>query len=263
MITARWLAKGANRGNGPLMPKKIVAFVIAITILAAFMVPNVKATNEISIDAIANSYVDSASPATNFGNSIFLYSHDYNVSVAEASAGLNSTNLIGPLANTWLKFDLSQIPPQAIVSSIVLRMHTAVWGTRSHNQVGVFVSEDVSWTETGITWNNAQFPGSNIPIQVVNVNDPDVNYEFNLTSALTGRSMISLILESVQSAKEPAVFNSRNLNNGPTLIVDYNMPTNIFFIESAGVGAAVITAILVVIFFWRRKKTNSLTKQSS
>jgi len=238
------------------MLKKITAVLISIAILSAFMVPNVKATNEISIGAIANSYVDNASPATNFGNSIFLYSHNYNVSVAEASAGLNNTNLIGPMANTWLKFDLSKIPPQAIVSSIVLRMHTAVWGTRSHNKVGVLVSEDVSWTETGITWNNAQFLGSNAPIQVVDVNDPDINYDFNLTSALTGRSLISLILESVQSAKEPAVFNSRSLNNGPTLLVDYTMPINIFFIESAGIGVAVIIVILVVVFFRRRKKNN-------
>jgi hypothetical protein len=220
-------------------------------------VPSVDGTTQASITATADSYVDSSTPDANFGNSIFLYTHNYTISVAEAGAGLNNTNLIGPLSSAWLKFDLSKIPPQAIVNSIILRMHTAIWGTRSHNIVGVFVCDDISWTETEITWTNAPTLYGATSQQTVSINDPDVDYDFNLTSALMGKSAVSLVLETVQSAKEPAVFNSRDLDNGPTLIVGYTMPTNTALIEIVGIGVIVVITIMAALILVRRKRLSN------
>lgn len=203
-------------------------------------IPNVKAT-QISLVAVADSHVDSLSPGANNGGSIFLYTHNYNNSYR----------------NVWLKFDLSEIPSQATVNSIILRMHTSITGTRTLNEVGVFVCNVNSWTEFDITWNNAPSPSSTIPLQTVDVADTETDYDFNLTAVLTGRSVVSLVLKTVQSSKEPAFFDSKEGSNGPRLIVDYVMPSpplDTVFMAIVGIGIVVLVVLGVFIFRLRQKK---------
>jgi hypothetical protein len=223
------------------------AILILIILLSsfAFQTRNAEASTQISIVASADSYVDTLDPNANHGNSIFLYAHNYTESVGEAGAGADDAeNMVGPIGDTWLKFDLSQIPSQATVDSVILRLHTAVWGTRTVNMVGVYIGNDNSWTESSITWNNAPSPSSTIPLQVVECGDPDIDREFNITDALAGKTAVSLVLKTVQLAKEPAVFNSRDLSDGPTLVVDYTLPLDTGLIVVAAIGAVVIVAVL-------------------
>ena len=245
---------------GQSCKKRSIIGAILFTIVLASCVPAISSvqasptTSTLPLIPVADSYVDNSNPNVNYGSSIFLYTHNYSESVAEAGAGSNTINAIGPIGNTWLRFDLSQIPSQATVNSIILRMHTAIWGTRSVNRVGVFICNDNSWTESGITWNNAPSPSSATPLQSVVCGDPDMDYDFNLTSALTGKSAVSLVLESVQLAKEPAVFNSKDLSNGPTLIVNYTLPLDIEVIAVVGVGIIVIVIVLGAFVFRLRQK---------
>lgn len=258
---------GQKKINKTSVSKKEAAFLIALLfcLMVPFFIHSVKASTQISITTVADSYVDNASPNVNYGSSIFLYAHKYSEGVAQASAGDNTLNYIGPIGNTWLKFDLSQIPPQATIDSVTLKMHTSMWGTRSVNNVGVFVCNDNSWTETGITWNNAPSTSSTA-LQTADCGDPDVDYTFNINPSSLGKPVVSLVLETTQSAKEPAVFNSRDLSNAPTLIVSYTVPFDGELIIAVGVGVTVIVVIGIFIIKRRQKtaltNSNKLTVQS-
>lgn len=229
-----------NTINRGAVLKREAIFLIALLFSLTLSIPNVKAT-QISLVAVADSYVDSLSPEANNGDSIFLYTHNYNNSYK----------------NVWVKFDLSEIPSQATVNSIILRMHTSITGTRTLNEVGVFVCDVDSWAEFGITWNNAPSPSSTFPLQIVDVADTETDYDFNLTAVLTGRSVVSLVLKTIQSSKEPAFFDSKEGSNGPRLIVDYVMPSpplDTVFMAIVGIGIVVLVVLGVFIFRLRQKK---------
>jgi hypothetical protein len=234
-----------NKVNRKVILQKQAVLLFALLLsLAALSVTDARATTQISIIAFADSYVDSSYPDANYGNSIFLYTHNWN----------HTEDAIGPIAYAWLKFDLSEIPSQATINSIILRMHTAMWGTRSINPVGVFVCDDNSWTESGITWNNAPSLSSTTSLHTVNVGDPDINYDFNLTYPLKGKLVLSLVLQTIEPAKQPAVFNSKDLSNGPTLLVEYSIPVDTSLIAIVGIGLIVIVTVLGVFIFRLRKK---------
>jgi hypothetical protein len=238
-----------------LLRKLAIIITIVIFCVSTISQEVAAADREITVYSIGSSFVDNSAPDTNFGDSIFLFAHNYSVSVAEAGGATNDeTHLIGPKANTWLKFDLSNIPQQATIESIVLRMHTAYWGTRSHNKVGVFLGEDASWDESKISWNNAPQLANQNALQIVSVNDPDADYDFSLSPSLAQKTTLSLVLVSVDSAKEPAVFNSRDLENGPMLIIGYmNGSDNSLFEIAVVVIIATIVAATFVFFRIRRR----------
>jgi hypothetical protein len=127
-----------------------------------------------------------------------------------------------------------------------------MWGTRSVNKVSVFASEDISWTESAISWNNAP---SDLSL------NPDTEYNFAVSSAINGKRPISFMLETLELSKEPAVFNSKDLNidSGPTLVIDYSLPVDFGLIGAVGLGVAVIGTVVVALVF-RSKKRNTKTK---
>jgi hypothetical protein len=233
----------------------ITIFVLLMLILIASMeicIQSANANNSISIQPIADSYVDNSNPSLNYGQSLFLYTHLYNESVAQASAGSSTENKVGPIAQTWLKFDLSGIPSKATIYSAVLRMHTSMWGTRSNNKVGVFVCQDNSWTESEISWNNAPKVSSN-SLDTRECADPDMDYEFDLSTNLEGKRSISLVLETLEFSKMPVVFNSNDLNpkTGPILIISYDEPVDVWIV---GVAILSISALVFVGIFFRYKR---------
>lgn len=232
------------------MKKETVVLIILLLSLALY-IPNIKAA-QISITPLADSYVDSSDTDVNKGGSNTLYTYNYEY------------ELLGTLYtyyhNAWLKFDLSKIPSEATVNSIILRMHTSIIGTSTTNQVGVFICDDNSWTELGITWNNAPSPSSIQPLRTVNVATSDRDYDFELTSALRGKSLVSLVLETLQPTDFLgwAVFDSREGSHGPRLIAEYTMPSSpldIGFIVIFGVAMIVVLAVIAAgVFKLRQKK---------
>jgi hypothetical protein len=237
-------AKNTVKGNTTL--KQATALFIILLSLTVLFITSAMANTPISIIAIADSYVDSSYPDVNYGDSIFLYTHKWD----------NTADNIGPTAYTWLKFDISEIPSQATINSIILRMHTAMWGTRSINPIGVFICNDNSWTESDITWNNAPSLSSLTSLQTVNVGDPDITYDFDITDSMKGKTVVSLVLQTVDTAKQPAVFNSKDLDYAPTLVVDYSLPENTNLIPIIGIGVVAVVAVLAVFIFWLRNKKN-------
>jgi hypothetical protein len=134
-----------------------------------------------------------------------------------------------------------------------------MWGTRSNNRVGVFVSEGDSWTESDISWNNAPSELSSTPLDTLECADPDLDYNFDVSSVLNGKKTISLVLETLELSKEPAVFNSKNINpnTGPTLIVDYTMPVDFGLIGVVGLGVAIVVVVVAVLVFRSKKKEHN------
>jgi hypothetical protein len=229
--------------------KKAVLLIALLCSVVALSFPSaVKASTQITIVASEDSYVDNAFSGTNYGTSIFLYAHNYD----------SVQDYVGPLVNTWLKFDLSLIPAGAKVNSIVLRMHTAFWGTRSINTVGVFVSNDNSWMENGITWNNAPAASSSSPAATTDCGAPDLDYTFDLTNALAGKTgTVSLVLKTTIIAKEPAVFDSKEGNDlaqSPTLVVDYAAPLSTSIIVASAVAIIAVVAVLGFFVMKRQRK---------
>lgn len=230
----------------------LAAFLLVLMVVSA---KGAKASTQFHIPAVADAYVDSAKPDFNFGSSLFLFTHNYSESVAQSSAGSSTQNEVGPIVRSWTKFDLSKIPSQAIVDSATLRIHTAMWGTRSVNEVSVFICEDNSWTESAISWNNAPSELNSNPLDTLECANPDVDYSFDVSSVINGKRTISLVLETIELSKEPAVFNSKDLNpsTGPTLIVDYDLPVDLWVFGAAGLGVIVLVAVVAVLFFRSRK----------
>jgi hypothetical protein len=234
--------KSTRKGKTTLK-RATILFVLLLS-LTVFSITSAMANNQISIIAVADSYVDISHPDVNYGDSIFLYTHKWD----------NTADNIGPTAYTWLKFDFSEIPSQATINSIILRMHTAMWGTRSINSVGVFICNDNSWTESDITWNNAPAISSITSLQTINVGDPDITYDFDITDYLKGKTGVSLVLQTVDTAKQPAVFNSKDLDNGPTLVVDYSMPQDTSLMPIIGIGIVAVAAVIAIFVFRIRQK---------
>jgi len=92
-----------------------------------------------------DSYVDQAVPNNNYGNSTNLYVMSYR-------AGTDFSN-----KRTFVGFDISSIPANAIVDSATLKMYCAYIGegrtVQVHRVTGAW-DEGTPIPPTGITWNN-------------------------------------------------------------------------------------------------------------
>jgi hypothetical protein len=123
-----------------------------------------------------DAYVDSGNSNSNYGSSAMLATEAY-----------NWYSLSTRYMNSWLKFDLSSIPPLATITSAVL----SVTGDYSacYAIVGAYGSTSNSWSENTITWNNQPSQG---------VTPTDTQYVTNSTS-LYYWSVTSLAANSLSS----------------------------------------------------------------
>jgi hypothetical protein len=233
---------------------KVLSVFLCLLVLSAFT-PNVLGT-ELSIVATADSYTDSDNPDVNHGGTSNLYSYYSELEMA-GEVIANYEQYI------WLKFDLSEIPSEATVNSITLRMHTSLIGTYSTNKVGVFLCSNTAWQEMTITWNNCpEVTGQSI--DTVYVGTTDKNYDFEATSAVKGKSRVTLVLKTLEPTDlfGWAVFDSREsswTNNRPRLIVEYTTPsqplTLVPFFGFLIVTVIVISVVVIsVVYAVIRKK---------
>jgi hypothetical protein len=93
-----------------------------------------------SIFPTADSWVRKNNPTTNYGTDSTLH-----VKVE-----------LPDLRRTYFKFSLSVLPPGAVINSAAMHVY---WRTGDNLPSVHFITDD-SWTENGITWNNAPSPGA-------------------------------------------------------------------------------------------------------
>ena len=95
------------------------------------------ATTTITLYPVADAYVDVANPTTNYGATNYL----------EVNDGMR----------TWIRFDLSGIPAGKTITSATLSVRQFFGGYAMDN---IQRCTNISWTEAGLTWNNA--PNANV-----------------------------------------------------------------------------------------------------
>jgi hypothetical protein len=166
----------------------------------------------ITLYPLADSYVDSEDPVTNHGDDLVL------------SVGLNDSRL----EYAYFMFDLTDIPPDAIILSSGLAVHlTSIGGYTS--LIGAHYCPDTGWTEVGVNWNSKPdfSPEATYTIgfsvlvwlgyYVWDVT-PDVEAAVGI-----GRLAEVLKIES-SGLSTSATFGSREGDNTPRLTVEYVMP---------------------------------------
>lgn len=233
--------------------KNWIVMFLCLFVLSAVS-PNVLGA-ELSIEPIADSYTDSDAPDVNHGGSSSLYSYYYELELINKSYE----------QDTWLKFDLSEIPSEATVNSIILRMHT-FFTTSTTNKVGVFLCSNTDWGEMEITWNNCpEVTGQ--PIGIVYIGSSDTDYDFDVTSAVEGKDVVTLVLKTLEPTELVgwADFVSKEYalsQYHPELVVDYTTPSQPLTIDPLWgiliVGLIVVAVVIPVAYVVTRKKKGSL-----
>lgn len=197
-----------NSLKGYLLKLSFSAFFLFFTCAA------VVAQSSVSLLPLADAYVRNGSyAAINYGK--------------DTSLAVKGSTLSGYTKASYLKFSLGNL---SNISSAKLR----VYGRNTDNTSGINISSygvDIdTWTETGITWNNAP-AASTVALSAAAVNDQAAYYEFDVTnyakSQLTGDKVASFLIKDPSNQNKTVAFNSKeNLQNPPQLIITSSANNN-------------------------------------
>jgi hypothetical protein len=165
----------------------------------------------ITLHDTADAYVrDGANANTNFGSAT-------DIEVKKNTTGVNR--------QAYLKFDISSLDP-AHVNNVKLQLFGNLNNTNQQNvATSVFGSNDTTWSESKITFNNrpATTGGAIATTTIVN-NTPQL-YTWDITAYVkaqlaAGQKTITLVLQSANSSDPFATFASKEAgSNGPQLLV--------------------------------------------
>ena len=148
--------------------------------------------------------------ATNFGSAPELF-------IQDPTAG-NDTQI------TYIKFDISGI---TTINSATLQLNGSLTNAGDPSvSASVFAVADTTWTEGGITFNNAPTIGSAIggATATIGSTTPAID-DFNISSYIqaqkqAGNTVISLAVESSTPSANPAQFDSDHGGTAPALVID-------------------------------------------
>ncbi len=173
--------------------KLITSFLMTVSLISLFFIldiNNVQASTTVTLNPIADTYVDQTSPGTNYGS----------LSSMVAGRTDNSTN-----KEAFLKFDLSSIPALSQVDSATLYLHQVTGAPCDASSDNVYInSVNADWVEGTLTWSNRQmsyggangylnmvcsdsYLGSDLKYSVQQMVDGAVtNYGFRIGAGLNG-----------------------------------------------------------------------------
>ena len=172
-----------------------------------FSYVTVSAQTSITLTPLADALVRNGSYAnTNYGKDTSL--------VVKTSTGS------GYSRSSYLKFSLSSADN---ISSAKLRIYGRNTDNTGSVNISSFGVNNDSWTESGITWNNAP-AASTVVLSSVGVNDQGAYYEFDVTdytkTQFSGDKVVSFVIKDAATQNKNVAFNSKeNLQNQPELIV--------------------------------------------
>ncbi len=178
----------ADRAGNPLASDKTWSFSVRTASTAVTF----------TVNPVADAWVDSTTPATNYGTATSL--------TADTS----------PASQSYLRFSLSGIT--APVRSAKLRLYAF---TATNNGPAAFAAGS-GWTETGVTWNNRPATIGNALDHVATIAS-QTWVEYNVTSAITGNGTFDLAL--VPMSSDGINFYAReNAVTRPELVVTFGGP---------------------------------------
>jgi N-acetylneuraminic acid mutarotase len=167
----------------------------------------IPADQSVNLLPIADAFVRNGSfAATNYGRDTALV--------------VKGSTLSGYTRSTYLKFSLGSI---SNVSSAKLRLYGQNIDNTTTISLSAYGVNDDSWTETGITFNNAP-AASTSALSSVGVNNQAEYHEIDVTSYVksqfAGDKTVSLLIKDATNQNSKMVFKSKeNVNNRPQLII--------------------------------------------
>jgi hypothetical protein len=174
-----------------------------------------------TLSPIGDAYIRDDSAAYNFGT--------------RTNLAVKGTTTLGYRRSTYLKFSLDSIKK---VYHATLR----IYGRNTENfaliNIAALGLTNDSWTEKGITWNNAPAPSSTTPLSTVDVNNEIKYYELNVTdfvkAQFSGDKMVSLAIKDQKTQGRYLSFNSReNSSYRPQLVITVDSVTQSYSKPSA------------------------------
>jgi hypothetical protein len=159
----------------------------------------------ITVTAVADSYIDSANPASKAGG-------------ASATLFVNAS----PVQTTFLKFDLTLLAGKT-VSTVKLKFKTTSdTAAGSTNSSNLKLVRDVLWKEKHLSYGNT-VPISDTLLGIVPANStPNTWYEISLEPSIIQQNLGSLISVAIESTGSDALLlYSREATDQPQLIITY------------------------------------------
>ncbi|HUP13199.1 MAG TPA: putative Ig domain-containing protein, partial [Niastella sp.] len=152
-----------------------------------------------TLSAIADAYTNNGVNADiNYGTASYL--------VVKTTTGTSAARA------SYLKFPLSSLT--GTISSAVLRVYGRCTDAGVVTSVAAYPVSNDSWTETGITWNNAPAASGGALSTVGNIGNASQYFDFDVTSyvqsELSGDKTASFLLQAPSNLNKFLQFNSRN-----------------------------------------------------
>jgi uncharacterized delta-60 repeat protein len=159
-----------------------------------------------TLNATADSYVQDGSAAgTNFGWAT-------NLVVKDGPTGFNRYS--------YVKFDLSNV---STISSVQLQLYGNLSSAQNASvATDVYSVADTSWTESGITFNNAPPAGPNPLAATTITGTGGAEYTWDVTAYVkaqkaAGHNIVSFVLKDPLASDSAVILNSREAAMGPSL----------------------------------------------
>jgi hypothetical protein len=180
--------------------RALAALALALALAAAM--PALAGAATTVFNPVADSYVSSSSPNTNYGTSTHLR--------AQGSS---------PTYRSYMRFDVQGLSGQ--VTGAVLRLSPLVSQT-----IDVRGVSDNSWGETTIKYSNAPPPGDVAATSVAVYAGPPQWLSINVSSLVQGNGAVSMALTSPSTSTTLRDFSSRNAGSSlaPQLVVQTASP---------------------------------------
>lgn len=167
----------------------------------------------ITVTAAADAYTSSARPGRNYGTRLSL-------EVARSDL------FVPAVMYSYLRFDVSAIPPGAVIDSAELRLYLDDWNGTSPYTVQVY-SLNAGWVERGITWNNQPAPFELIDTRAIT---PSAGYKAWILDTDLVQEWVDGVLsnDGLVLVPGPALgwdltFNSREAKSDwPLLVIGYS-----------------------------------------
>ena len=199
------------------------AFLFLLLTLPLFLLINpVSSANEdlteVELTPIADAYVDSDEPDSNFGDSSYLYAKfwDYSGSTFDVRS------------NSYLKFDLSAV--SADFNIVYAKLELYCWSAWSPPPiVSAHYCADDSWSETGITWSNAP-SFSSTPTCDNSISGDDQWYTWDIvndvkTALNDGILTVALNVQNTGDSLHSSFYSKESWDDNPKLVIGYATQT--------------------------------------
>lgn len=154
----------------------------------------------VTLNSVADSYVASDTPTTNFGAATALY--------VDGS----------PFKTTYIKFDLTPYAGQTLLSAQLVIQTTTGTSSGSPDTQTIKLVDDASWVENLINYNNK--PALSTLFGSVSTTASNTAYTISLDPAVVQTKLGGLFSVGIDSTGGDAFYvNSREVTNGPKLIL--------------------------------------------